>query len=758
MSDHTPVVLEFEVDVDTNANEHNTFKTKLSWSCATDEQIELYSQVSHMYLSQIQIPIGALTCGDNECDKHCDEINEYYNAIMHACISAGQDCIPKCKPQNVKAGWSEYVAPFKDRSMFWRRMWEDNDKPRFGIVFELMTKARFEYKRRSRWVIRNQEKIKNEKIAEAISSNNQRDFWSEVKKVACKNTVVPNVIDNVQGTENIGAMFRDKYKALYNSVSYKKEDMDSLIKKVCEKGACTCSKGMCYCDHNVTIEDVVDAVARLKTNKADVSEDFNSNHVVYADHLLCVHLSLLFRSMLQHCLVPHDMRLSALVPIQKNKNKSMNDSDNYRSIALGSIIGKVLDNIVLVKHSDILQTSDLQFGFKSKHSTTQCTYVLNEVVDYYVNKGSCCYTVLLDASKAFDRVKYTKLFQLLLDRGMCPLAIRFLVELYTNQCLLVRWDNTCSTSFECTNGIKQGGVLSPTLFCIYMDELLNRLEKSGYGCYIGYEFLGALSYADDLTLVAPSIHALQKMLNVCACFANEYDVLFNASKSVLLLSNASVSDVKLNLNGNDIPAQAIASHLGSFIGRESNSANVSKAINKLVYGTNILMSRYGYCDTSILLSLFQTYCTSYYGCALWDLSKKGISGFAVAWRKCIKRVLKLDMRTRSVYLPLLIDDYEIREQILLRFSRFYETCIHSVNRKVRYVSSLLEQSGTIVANNLRELKYMKSCKHRSYVSQEDLVNASVISELRGHIEGHMSTPLTKNEAKELLHYVSTMRN
>ena len=77
------------------------------------------------------------------------------------------------------------------------------------------------------------------------------------------------------------------------------------------------------------------------------------------------------------------MLLSVLVPIPKNKRKtrkSLADSNHYRSITLSSVMGKILDHIVLTKHGNNLATSDLQFGFKAEHSTTQCTFILNEVV------------------------------------------------------------------------------------------------------------------------------------------------------------------------------------------------------------------------------------------------------------------------------------------------------------------------------------------------------------------------------------------
>ena len=75
----------------------------------------------------------------------------------------------------------------------------------------------------------------------------------------------------------------------------------------------------------------------------------------------------------KHGYAPEDMLMSTVVPIPQNKKKSLNDSNYYRGIALSSIIGKVLELLILNSNRDILRSCDLQFGFKSKHSTTQCT-------------------------------------------------------------------------------------------------------------------------------------------------------------------------------------------------------------------------------------------------------------------------------------------------------------------------------------------------------------------------------------------------
>ena len=163
-------------------------------------------------------------------------------------------------------------------------------------------------------------------------------------------------------------------------------------------------------------------------------------------------------------------------------------------------------------------------------STTLCTGLVKNISAHYMSHSSSVFACLLDASKAFDLVDHSLLFQQLLQRRTPSFLVRFLIIWYSSQSCSVSWDGASSDSFNVSNGIRQG-VQSPVLFTIYMDILLNKLKECGVGCYWDGLFVGALCSADDLILLAPCPSALRTMLSLCESFANSYGPKFNAGKT-----------------------------------------------------------------------------------------------------------------------------------------------------------------------------------------------------------------------------------
>ena len=196
-------------------------------------------------------------------------------------------------------------------------------------------------------------------------------------------------------------MFSDKYDTLYNSVPYDTNHM-KLIEREIMSRVQKCN----YESYNIIVPDVINAVTHLKDGKSDGYEGLSSDHFIHGNRQLYVLLSILFTLFLRHGFSPDSMILETMIPIPKDKKKSLCSSSNFKVIALSSIFSKILDWItsILIKEENSLCLSELQFVFIGGLSTTQCTFSMLEVIDYYNVNKSCVCSLQLDASKAFDRV------------------------------------------------------------------------------------------------------------------------------------------------------------------------------------------------------------------------------------------------------------------------------------------------------------------------------------------------------------------
>ena len=560
-------------------------------------------------------------------------------------------------------------------------------------------------------------------------------------------------MDNVAGGQDISNYFANKYETLYNSVSYNDDDMDILKKKIDAMIVDFDIESDDVCDIHVSVNDVVNGMNHVKRNKKDGLGLLYTDHFINASQMFYILLSLMFSTIICHGFTPDGFNIASIQPLIKDKRKSVNDSSNYRAIALSSPLAKIFDCIILNKNFHKFRTNDLQFGFKPNSSTTKCTFALEETINYFQQNNSDVYVLLLDATKAFDKVNYIKLFQLLIDRGINPYIIKCLLYMYTNQHLNVSWNGCMSKYFSTTNGVKQGGVLSPILFAVYVDELLIRLKNSGYGCMIGHIYCGALGYADDIALIAPSTHALKQMCAICLEYASEYDLEFNPSKSQLI-KYGDKEDRPFYFDGAHINYTEKGVHLGHTIGPNIHKHKVKDMILDFKWRVNCVMDNFHFCNTETRYGLFKAYCTSFYGICLWNLQDSSVSSFFTSWRIAMRKVLCLPYRTHCNLLPLIAGCAPVEVQILNRIVKFICSGIKSDNTVLKVLSTLaLNGSMSNVSKSCTYIMakyglsssafhvYSNSLFHQLFqnvyredLSEDLLANASLIRDVLGSRE------------------------
>jgi len=257
------------------------------------------------------------------------------------------------------------------------------------------------------------------------------------------------------------------------------------------------------------------------------------------------------------------------------------------------------------------------------------------------------YICYLDASKAFDRINHWTLFKKLIDRNVPAIAVRLLCSWYTTQLFSVQWGTSLSECFYVSNGVRQGGILSPILFNVYIDDLSSGLTKLKIGCNFNGIFVNHLIYADDTVLLAPSPSALQKLINHCVKFAECNDIFYNLKKTKCMcvrpkgLNNLYFP--KMFVYDNEVKVVSKEKYLGVFITDDCNDdEDMTRQMRSIYARGNALIRNFKHCSEEVKSLLFKTYCTGFYCSPLWSNYKgKTYTKIKVAYNNIFRMFMGL---------------------------------------------------------------------------------------------------------------------
>jgi hypothetical protein len=170
-------------------------------------------------------------------------------------------------------------------------------------------------------------------------------------------------------------------------------------------------------------------------------------------------------------------------------------------------------------------------------------------------------------SKAFDKMSHEGLFLKLMDR-LVPVCLLNVLEHWFNICITcVRWGSSYSNFFRLACGVRQGGVLSPHLFSVYIDDIVNSVAKSKSSISFNFVCMSIFLYADDILLISPSVSLLQNLVNIVENDLLQLDMSINPKKSVCfrvgLRFEAKCANILLS-NGSMIPWVSQCRYLGVY--------------------------------------------------------------------------------------------------------------------------------------------------------------------------------------------------
>ena len=330
-------------------------------------------------------------------------------------------------------------------------------------------------------------------------------------------------------------------------------------------------------DLKISVNGIIKLLQGLKPDKAPGRDQIRPLLLQKLCREIAPTLQVIFSKSLEEGSLPSEWLKANVSPIFKKGEKS--DPANYRPISLTCILCKIFEHIVasnVVKHLDVNQILyDLQHGFRSKRSCeTQLTMLIEEI-HRNLKEGKQTDIILLDFSKAFNKVNHTKLILKLHNYGIRGRTLSWISAFLNGRSQTVVLEGDCSEEVPVTSGVPQGSVLGPILFLIYINDLPDKVKSQ------------VRLFADDtaaylaISKLADS-EQLQADLDILQEWEIKWDMQFNPSKCQVIHVTRSRSPLPTpyTLHGETLEAVASARYLGVDIANDlSWKTHVSRITN-----------------------------------------------------------------------------------------------------------------------------------------------------------------------------------
>ena len=346
--------------------------------------------------------------------------------------------------------------------------------------------------------------------------------------------------------------------------------------------------------------------------------------------------------------MPLDMLHGEIRPIIKDKKVCKSKLENYRPIMNSSVFLKVFEYLLLPILQKYLAPSKQQVGFTPHSSCANAVTLLKEIIHNYNSDGSEVFCAFVDLCKAFDNIDHEILIGKLSRTNLPRLLVNILSAMLRNTYAHVKFDNVKGNPWRITSGTRQGGILSPLLFNFYLKSLVEDITKLDIGCRLDFLRFNIILYADDIILLAPSRNGLQILLNKLYDCLSEIKLEVNPLKSKYMVFRTKkriLPDVPVFYNSVALECVDVFKYLGIVLSSNLNiSGDVDRALNAFLRQFNACYHKFNFVDHKVMVYLFKTYASSFYGCETWyNVSNRDrkFHKISVGYHKAVKKIAGL---------------------------------------------------------------------------------------------------------------------
>ena len=286
----------------------------------------------------------------------------------------------------------------------------------------------------------------------------------------------------------------------------------------------------------ITNSEIMKSVNQLKTNKSAGIDRISNEMIKHATPDVIATIKNIFNIFLDKATIPQSWCQGLITPIYKKGNKM--DPGNYRGICVANAMLKLLCIILNNRLTNYSVDKNIihpnQIGFQRNCRTTDHIFTLKTLINKHVQDKSKqkVHAAFIDFAKAFDTVWHHGLFFKLRSKGINGNFLQLIQSIYNSTECAVKIGSKHTKFFKCSRGVRQGCPLSPTLFNIYINDLIDNLEKiNPTPLTLQDKKISCLMYADDIIILSSSHKGLQDCLDTLASFCNNWKLSINKSKS-----------------------------------------------------------------------------------------------------------------------------------------------------------------------------------------------------------------------------------
>jgi len=383
------------------------------------------------------------------------------------------------------------------------------------------------------------------------------------------------------------------------------------------------------------VQEIESVISTLKRQKAFAGDMLINEYFIESMDILASHLVDIFNAILNSGYFPSNWSKGIIVPVFKKDNP--NDVNNYRGITLVSCFSKIFTGILNKRLSTWAENnnivSDAQFGFKKSSSTVDAIFVLNAVIQKILTEKGRLYCAFVDLKKAFDSVYLNGLWLKLFRMGVNAKMLRIIRDMYNKVKSCVKGCNSFSEFFDCAIGLKQGEVISPILFSLFLEDLeLFMSDNCECGLTIDDMTFILLLFADDMVILGNSIEDLQNSLNKLSEYCTKWGLEVNAGKTKIMVfrkrGRLRLSE-KWSYNGSPLEIVDNFNYLGTVFNYTGNfTYNQETLVGKGLKAMNMLMANVKKLNLKPKLQcqLFDAFVGSVlnYSCEVWGFGKSKV--------------------------------------------------------------------------------------------------------------------------------------